>query len=128
MALKKGKHIIKEIDGVLCTVVETELTNARMSFLKEILEHNKYVVKVEETTSDAGSIFTLGVTDLVFNPMINVYERTLKRKDGSVVTIAYWNQTVEEDSLPYCEYRPKNPDSPREDDFLSNPWAYRTIG
>lgn len=128
MALKKGKHVIKEIDGALCTVVEGELSRERMQFLKDVLEFNNYVVKVEEQTSEAGSSFTLGVTDLVFNPMINVYERSLKRKDGTVVTVAYWNQTPEEESLPYFEYRDKNPDSPREDDFLMNPWAFRTMG
>jgi translation elongation factor P/translation initiation factor 5A len=128
MALKKGKHITKEINGKLCTVVEVELSEIRMNFLKELLAHNKYEVEVEITENEAGRTYTLGVTDLVFNPMINVYERTLLRKDGSVVTVAYWNQTSEEDSLPYFEYREKNPDSPSEDEFVSNPWAFRTIG
>lgn len=126
--LKKGKHIIKEINGTLCTVVETGLTKDRMEFLKGILTFNKYDVFTEMNEAEAGNTYTLAVSDLIFNPMIDVYQRTLKRTNGEVVTIAYWNQEEEEMDLPYFEYRPKNPDSPNEDDFLSNPWAFRTIG
>ena len=126
--LKKGKHIIKEINGTLCTVVETGLSKERMEFLKEILTFNKYEVFTELIEAESGNTYTLGVSDLVFNPMIDVYQRTLKRTDGTVVTVAFWNQETEEMELPYFEYRERNPDSPSEDDFLSNPWAFRTIG
>lgn len=129
MTLKKGKHIIKEINGVLCTVVESGITSSRKDFLKSLLELNKYTVEIEEVvTETAEKSYTLGVTDVVFNPMINVYARALKRPGGEVVTIAYWNQETEEKDLPYFEYRERNPDMPSEDDFLSNPWAFRTIG
>jgi hypothetical protein len=128
MALKKGKHIVKEFNGVLCTVVESGITKERMNFLNDLLSLNKYEVVVEETVSENETLYTIGVTDLIFNPMINVYERDLKRKDGTVVSVAFWNQETEEMDLPYFEYREKNPDSPNLDDFLSNPWAYRTIG
>lgn len=126
--LKKGKHTIKEFNGTICTVVESGLSIERMEFLKELLLLNKYDVMIEENVVEGSSTFTLGVTDLVFNPMIDVYQLTLKRKDGTPVSIAYWNQQLEEMDLPYFEYREKNADSPNEDDFLSNPWAFRTIG
>ncbi len=48
MALTKGKHIVKEIDSVLCTVVETGISTERMNFLKELLEFNKFEVKTEK--------------------------------------------------------------------------------
>ncbi len=128
MALKNGKHIIKEINGVLCTIVETGLTKERRDFLKHILQINKLDVHVEEIVVETGTTYTLGVNDLVFNPMIAVYERSLKRDDGTVVTVAFWNQEKEEMELPYFEYREKNPDAPSTDDFIHNPWAFRTIG
>ena len=75
MALSKGKHNVKEIDGIFCTVVETSVTGDRMKFLKDLLEFNKYEVKTEEEKNDGSpeKLFTIGVTDLVFNPMIAVY-------------------------------------------------------
>ena len=53
MALTKGKHIVKEIDGVLCTVVETGISKERLNFLKELLEFNKYEVKTEKDEAKA---------------------------------------------------------------------------
>ena len=38
------------------------------------------------------ALFTIGVTDLVFNPVIAVYELSLKTADGKKVSPAYWNQ------------------------------------
>jgi hypothetical protein len=37
----------------------------------------------------------LGVTDIVFNPVIAVYQRSLKTKAGNKVTPAYWNQQTD---------------------------------
>ena len=45
--------------------------------------------------------FIVGLTDLVFNPMIIVYEKKLHRSDGLTVTPAYWNQMPDQDTLPY---------------------------
>jgi hypothetical protein len=130
MALNKGKHIVKEINNILCTVVESGLTLDRMKFLKELMEFNKFEVKVEEekTEGSAEVFFTVGVTDLVFNPMIAVYERSLTRKDGQKVSPAYWNQAKEEiENIPYFEYRPKNPDAINMDDFLPLSWGIRSV-
>ena len=93
MPLNKLKHIISEIDGVRCSIVETCVSGERAAFLKELLEHNGKEVKVIEEKKDATEkTFTIGVTDILFNPVFAVYERTLKSIDGFKVTPAYWNQ------------------------------------
>jgi hypothetical protein len=104
MPLLKGKHIIAEIEGVRCTVVETGTTPERAEFLKNLLVFNGYEVKMEKEKSKDGTeldSFVIGLTDLLFNPMIVVYEKKLVRKDGLTVTPAYWNQWPEDDTLPY---------------------------
>jgi hypothetical protein len=104
MPLNKGKHIIAELDGVRCTVVESKITDERVKFLKGILENNGYEVKIQQDAAeaeDAAVTFTIGVTDLVFNPVIAVYQKRLKLKDGKRVTPAYWNQWNEPQTVPY---------------------------
>jgi hypothetical protein len=104
MALTKGKHIIAEIGGVRCTVVESGAGENRCAFLKQLLEQNGYEVKTEKEKSKEGTLLEtciLGVTDIRFNPMITVYEQKLKRTDGHVVTPAYWNQWTADPDLPY---------------------------
>lgn len=127
--LNKGKHIVQEIDGVLCTIVESGVSQKRMQFLKAILEYNRFEVKVSESPAgdEKPATFTLGVTDLVFNPVIAVYEKALKGLDGKVISPTLWNQEPEIDQLPYFDYREKNAQAENTDDFLPNPWAYRTI-
>jgi hypothetical protein len=129
MSLNKGKHIVKEVGGVLCTLVETGINAERVRFLSDLLTFNHFEVKVEEVAGAEGqpSTFTLGVTDLVFNPVISVFGMFLKRTNGERVSPAYWNQEPEVDQLPYFDYRKKNPEAVNEDDFLTNPWAYRTV-
>lgn len=92
MSIKKGKHTVSEVDGVRCTIVETNASVARMEFLKDLLEFNSFVVKVSENKGTDPVDYTVGVTDLVFNPIISVYERVLKTKDGHRVSPAYWEQ------------------------------------
>lgn len=129
MALIKGKHIVQEIDGVLCTVVETNVDSKRRDFLKELLEFNSFEVKIQEEAKTEGqeTTFTIGVTNLKFNPMIAVYQKSLKRIGGGIVSPNYWNQAEETAHLPYFNYRETNPDATNDDDFLPNPWAYRTV-
>jgi hypothetical protein len=106
MALNKGKHNVAEIEGERCTVVDTGLTKERAAFLQELLLHNGFQVKCEqEKAKDGSSLETciLGVTDLLFNPVINVYQHRLFRKDGKEVTPAYWNQWTEDPDLPYWQ-------------------------
>lgn len=93
MALNKAKHFISEIEGVRCSVIETGVNEERLAFLKSLLEHNKYEVKVaEEKKENTPVTYTIGVTDILFNPVFSIYERSLKSLDGYKVTPAYWNQ------------------------------------
>jgi hypothetical protein len=93
--LNKGKHIVTEIDNVTCSVVETGLEKDRLDFLKSLLEHNGYNVKVLTEEPKEGitqATYTLGVTDILFNPVIDVYKRGLRSQSGHRVTPAYWLQ------------------------------------
>ena len=94
MALTNAKHIIGEIDGVRCTIVETGVPVVRAAFLKDLLEFNNFEVKeLKETDPQGGEPkYTIGVTDLVFNPVFSVYECLLKTREGGYVTPGYWNQ------------------------------------
>jgi hypothetical protein len=95
MAINNAKHIISEIDGVRCSIVENGLNLERAAFLRELLEFNNLEVKemVEPSdTPEAEPKYTLGVTDLVFNPVFAIYECKLKIRDGKYVTPGYWKQ------------------------------------
>jgi hypothetical protein len=101
----KGKHTVAEIEGVRCTVIETGLSEERMSFLRGILEHNGFQVKAEREKAKDGSLletYVIGVSDLLFSAMIALYERKLLRKDGHVLNPAFWNQWPDKDwDIPY---------------------------
>jgi hypothetical protein len=104
MALTKGKHIVSEIEGARCTVVESGLNETRALFLKALLTHNEYEVRMEKEKSKEGTpldTWILGVSDLLFNPVIKVYEQKLFRQDGHIVTPAYWNNWAVDPDLPY---------------------------
>jgi hypothetical protein len=91
----KAKHIVEEIGGQRCTVVEKGIEKKRVDFLKALLQLNKFEVIVEEvakTEEMTAQLYNLGVTDLVFNPVIAVYEMGMKTPQGDPVTAAYWNQ------------------------------------
>lgn len=49
--------------------------------------------------------FTIGVTDVMFNPTNAIFGRLLKTPDKHVVTLAYWNQKeeVSNDEVPYFD-------------------------
>ena len=51
------------------------------------------------------STFTIGVTDVRFNATNAVFGRMLKTRDGSIVTLHYWQQkeAVSNDEVPYYE-------------------------
>jgi hypothetical protein len=108
MALTKGKHNIAEIEGIRCTVIETGTTPARAEFLKNLLTFNGYDVKMEKEKAKDGTepgTFVIGLTDILFNPMIAVYAKKLKRQDGLTVSPAYWNQWPGQDTLPYWQVK-----------------------
>ncbi len=103
----KGKHTVTEIEGVRCSIVETGASEARVKFLKEILEFNACEVKTEkEKAKDGTPLATsvIGVTDIRFNAIIKLYERKLLRKDGHILNPAYWNQWPDQDwDIPYYQ-------------------------
>lgn len=102
MTLNKGKHLVEVIEGVRCTVVEKGITAERAQFLKSILELNGYEVKMAPNIDTAS--FNLGVTDILFNPIIDVYERRLKSPSGKRITPAYWLQESDKETEEEVNY------------------------
>jgi hypothetical protein len=99
MALTNAKHIIGEIDGIRCTIIETGISLERAAFLKDLLGFNNLEVKeLKEASdnSDSDQKYTIGVTSMIFNPVFAVYERQLKNREGVAVTPGYWNQECTE--------------------------------
>jgi hypothetical protein len=95
MAINNAKHIIGEIDGVRCTIVETGATLERVAFLSDLLSFNNLETKeLKEISDNPGEEpkYTIGVTDLLFNPVFAIYERQLKSREGAFVSPGYWKQ------------------------------------
>ncbi|HRY97750.1 MAG TPA: hypothetical protein P5550_01705 [Bacteroidales bacterium] len=105
MSLNKGKHIVEEIGGVRCTLVEAGISAERATFLKRLLEHNGYEVKMEKDSGEEGpETFRLGVTDLLFHAVVDVYKRRLVSLSGKRVTPAYWLQLSEAETEEEVNY------------------------
>ncbi|MBN8668920.1 MAG: hypothetical protein J0M30_15595 [Chitinophagales bacterium] len=126
MAINKN-HEFEDLDGIKCAIVEKNASPERVAFLKSLLEFNKYTVVVVaspppkaapapkpvegETPAEpvaaapASATFTVGVTDVTFNPTNAVFGRLLHTPDGHVVTLAYWHQKekISHDEIPYYE-------------------------
>lgn len=133
MAINKN-HEFEELNGVKCAIVEKNASPERVAFLKQLLEFNKYTIIVvasppskpapaavskpatiegnnqpQQETSLPQPLppetFTIGVTDVTFNPTNAIFGRLLHTKDGHVVTLAYWHQeeSVSQDEIPYFE-------------------------
>ena len=53
----------------------------------------------------APETFTVGVTDVSFNPTNAIFGRLLRTTNGHVVTLAYWQQkeNVAHDEIPYFQ-------------------------
>jgi hypothetical protein len=121
MAINKN-HEFEDLDGVKCAIVEKNASQQRLDFLKPLLEFNKYTVVVVaspppkaaaatpattdapvETAPLSPATFTIGVTDVTFNPTNAIFGRLLKTPNGHIVTLAYWQQkeTVSRDQVPY---------------------------
>ena len=136
MAINKN-HEFEELGGVKCAIVEKNASKERVAFLKELLETNNFEVvivpspppkaapapkpaappgdgeAVQPQTSNpepqivAPETFTIGVTNLAFNPTNAIFGRLLRTKDGHIVTQAYWYQKdpVSKDDIPYYEQK-----------------------
>jgi hypothetical protein len=131
MAINQN-HLFEELNGVKCAIVEKNVPPARVEFLRGILEYNGYTVVVvgspppkaapaaavgaagvpvggvagagaEGVGAPAPETYTVGVTDVMFNPVNAIFGRLLKTRDGHVVTRAYWQQkeNVSDDEKPY---------------------------
>ncbi|WP_298288896.1 hypothetical protein [Lutibacter sp.] len=100
----EGKHSFGNIGDTRVTFVEKKIDETRMDFLKKLLEHNGFEVVVDEEkrkSEEDPQLYTIAVTDMVFNPTIWVYERKLKTFDGHKVTPDYWNQKTDETNPQY---------------------------
>ncbi|NJY62296.1 hypothetical protein HC174_05940 [Salinimicrobium sp. CDJ15-81-2] len=99
-----GKHSFGSIGETRVSFIEKKIDEARKDFLARILEHNGFEVVVEEEkkkTPEEPQLYTVGVTDITFNPVIWVYERKLKTFEGRKLTPGYWNQLTEDTKPQY---------------------------
>ncbi len=99
-----GKHSFGSIGETRVTFVEKGVEENRRDFLKKLLEHNGFEVIIEEDkrkTEEEPQLYTVAVTDMVFNPTIWVYERKLRTFDGHKVTPDYWEQRTQETNPRY---------------------------
>jgi len=103
-----AKHLFGEIDGTKVTFVEKNVPEERKDFLVKLLEHNGFEVLVQEVKKkkeEDPQLYNVGVTDLVFNPVIWVYDRKLRTPDGRIVSPAYWLQKSEDTKPQYWEVK-----------------------
>ena len=108
MALE-GKHKFGSIEDTRVTFVEKGVDENRRDFLKKLLEHNGFEVIIQEDkrkTEEDPQLFTVAVTDMVFNPTIWVFQRKLRTFDGHKVTQDYWNQQTENTKPQYWNNGP----------------------
>lgn len=134
MAINKN-HEFEELGGVKCAIVEKNVSKERVAFLKDLLEINHFEVVVvaspppkaapapkpapvaegesqpqtpnPEPQIPTPETFSIGVTNLAFNPTNAIFGRLLKTKDGHIVTQTYWYQKdpVSHDDIPYYEQK-----------------------
>jgi hypothetical protein len=124
MAINQN-HISEELNGVKCAIVEKNVSAERADFLKTLLLFNKYSVEIAVTPPPKAApakpltegeepspppaplpeTFTVGVTDMMFNPINAIFGRLLHTPDRHVVTDAYWHQQEKSshDEVPYYE-------------------------
>ena len=132
MAINKN-HEFEELGGIKCAIVEKNVSPQRVEFLKNLLQFNGYEVVVAASPAPkaapapkpaapangeapteqvapplpppAPETFTVGVTDITFNPINAIFGRALHTPDKHVVTLAYWQQkeNVSHDEVPYFE-------------------------
>ena len=97
-----GKHLFGSIEETRVTFVEKKIEKDRADFLKKLLEHNEFEVLIQEEkrrTEEEPQLYTVAVTDMVFNPTVWVFQRKLKTFDGHIVNQDYWNQ-ISDDTKP----------------------------
>ena len=101
----EGKHQFGAIGDQRVTFVEKKISEERMDFLKRLLEFNGFEVVIQEEkrkSEEEPQLYTVAVTDMVFNPTVWVFQRRLKTLDGKhIVNQDYWNQVSEDASPQY---------------------------
>ena len=126
MAINKN-HEFEELNGIKCAIVEKNVPPQRVEFLKSLLQFNGYEVVVAASPAPKAApapkpaapteqpappppqpvpeTFTVGVTDVTFNPINAIFGRSLYTPDKHVVTLAYWQQKeeVSRDEVSYFE-------------------------
>lgn len=127
MALNQN-HTAEELGGYRCAIVEKNISEERALFLTELLSGNGFTVvqvpaaapktkaaakpatdgmdeNIETNEIAPEKKFDLGVTDLLFNPINAIFGRQLKTKSGAIVSLAYWQQTSEDEpsDKPYFQ-------------------------
>jgi hypothetical protein len=124
-----ANYIFEDLGGVKCSIIEKNCSQERVDFLKRLLEFNGFEVIVVKSPPPKGAkaavatentedravtpaptlpeTFTVGVTDVTFNPTNGVYNRQLKTEDGKFVTPFYWKQIDKEsqDEIWYWKKR-----------------------
>ena len=100
-----GKHQFGAIGDQRVTFVEKNIGKDRSEFLKKLLEHNGFEVLIQEEkrkSEEEPQLYTVAVTDMVFNPTVYVFQRRLKTLDDKhIVTQDYWNQVTEQSNPQY---------------------------
>lgn len=100
-----GKHAFGAIDEQRVTFVEKKIEEDRKDFLLKLLQFNGFEVIIQEEkrkTEEEPQLYTVAVTDMVFNPTVYVFQRRLKTLDGKhIVNQDYWNQKSEEAQPQY---------------------------
>jgi len=108
--LNKYKQEYVTVDSFRCVVVEKNVTEERKEFLKALLEVNHFDVKIEKEpkeTPEAPDTYIIGVTDVTFNPIISIYEGSLKTSKNRIVSPAYWLQETTVSDSRYWNIRKK---------------------
>ncbi len=130
MAINQN-HLFEDLNGIKCAIVEKNVSPARVEFLRGVLEYNGYTVMVVDSPPPkappvaakpaappaipeasappppppAPTTFTVGVTDVTFNPVNAIFGRLLKAPGGHIITLAFWQQKEgsPQDEVPYFD-------------------------
>ena len=105
MAINKN-HEFEEINGIKCSIVEKNVSKKRALFLAEILHFNTYTVEISPNinTEEENVLFTVGVTNLLFNATNAIFGRLLRNKNKEIITLDFWKEkkdTIE--NKPYYQ-------------------------
>ncbi|MEN8124440.1 MAG: hypothetical protein ABFR32_04855 [Bacteroidota bacterium] len=100
-----GKHVFGSIGDQRVTFIEKKVDENRKDFLQKLLAINGFEVLIQEEkrkTEEDPQLYTIGVTDMTFNPTTYVFQRRLKTLDGGhIVNQDYWNQKSEDPKPQY---------------------------